>query len=137
MSYASTYDWYVFPAPPDEKKPYKAAEFSNGHKWGMTKDPDEIRRDFARWPDAGVGVPTGPENGIWVLDVDTVAGHDVDGDAELNRLTAVYGALPPTRQARSPSGSIHYYWQWPEDTHIRTSTSKIGPGIDVKGAGEG
>jgi hypothetical protein len=127
--------WHIFPAPPGEKKSYKAGKHSNGHKWGMTKDPDEIRLDFTRWPEAGIGVPTGPENGIWVLEVDTIAGHGVDGVAELNRLTAVYGPMPPTRQARSPSGSIHYYFRWPDDVEIRNSASKVGGGIDVRGAG--
>jgi bifunctional DNA primase/polymerase-like protein len=51
--------WSVFPVPPGTKKSYKSAERSGGRAWGMTRDPDEICRDFTRWPDAGIGIPTG------------------------------------------------------------------------------
>src|SRR5215831_18807729 len=115
LSYAKSRGWHLFPAPPGEKKSYKSAEYSGGRPWGMTCDRDEIRQDFMRWPDAGIGIPTGPVNNIWVLDVDTVKGHGVDGVAALQQLEAIHGALPPTLQVISPSGSQHYYWQWPDD----------------------
>ena len=41
--------WFVFPAPPGEKKSYKSAEHSDGRKWGKTKDVKEIERDCKRW----------------------------------------------------------------------------------------
>src|SRR5262249_39796253 len=48
----------------------------------------------------------------------------------------IHGALPPTLQVISPSGSQHYYWQWPDDgTVIRNSTSTIALGIDACGVG--
>jgi hypothetical protein len=131
------YGWHLFPADVHAKKSYKSKQYSNGRNWGMTNDPEEIQRDFTRWMRAGIGIPTGPENKIWVLDVDTVAGHGVDGLTSLKQLKATYGPLPPTLQARSPTGSLHYYFQWPDDgaTIIRNTTSTIAPGIDVRGAG--
>jgi hypothetical protein len=136
LSYVSNHGWYIFPAPPGEKKSYKAAEHSGGRPWGMTNDPEEIRQDFARWPDAGIGLPTGPVNKFWVTEADTPKGHDVDGLASRKQLEATYGPLPETLQAISPTGSLHEYWQWPDDgIVIRNSTSKIAPGIDVRGVG--
>src|SRR5262249_48730213 len=111
-------------------------EHSGGRKWGMTNDPQEIRQDLARWPLAGIGIPTGEVNGFWVTEADTPEGHDVDGIASRKQLEATYGPLPETFQVVSPTGSVHDYWQWPDDgIVIRNSTCKIAPGIDVRGAG--
>lgn len=134
LAYASQ-GWLVFPAPRGERKSHKSAEYSNGRRWGATADQDEIREDYARWPLANIGIPTGAENAIWVLDVDTKEGHGIDGIASFQALIKEHGELPPTFQVESPSGSRHYYWNWPLDRVITNSTSKIGPGIDVRGEG--
>jgi hypothetical protein len=128
-------EWQIFPAPPATKKSYKSAAQSQGRKWGMTADPEEIKADWERWPDANVGIPTGKINGIWVLEADTHVGHGVDGVANLKELEALHGALPKTRMAKSPSGSVHYYWRWIEGMEVRNSASKVAPGVDVRGEG--
>jgi hypothetical protein len=122
LEYASKRDWFVFPADikDGEKKSHKSAEFSkDGRRWGATKDPAQIRHDFKRWPDA-IGIPTGPDNKIFVVEADTVKGHDVDGLASLAKLEAEHGTLPPTLEAESPSGSVHYYFKYPSDGRNRT-----------------
>jgi hypothetical protein len=124
----------VFPAPIGTKKSHKAAKFSNGEPWGMTKDSDEIRRNFNKWPDANIGIPTGPENGFFVVEADTIEGHDVDGLASLAALEATHGPLPATRESESPSGSVHRHFKHP-GFFIKSSASVLGPGIDVKGDG--
>jgi RecA-family ATPase len=134
LYYAETMQWAVFPAPPGEKSSHKAARFSDGRKWGATKDAEEIRRDFAHWPDSNIGIPTGAQNGIFVIDVDTPTGHDKDGIASLAALETEHGKLPPSLQAVSPSGSIHYYFRHP-GFHVKNSTSEIGSGIDIRGDG--
>lgn len=127
--------WDVFPAPPGEKKSCKSAEYSNGAKWGKTRDPEQIRRDFQRWPNANVGIPTGADAGFWVVELDTPKGHAVDGIASLHMLEEKHGKLPPTLMAASPSGSLHHYFKWPDAVVIKNSASGIGPGIDVRGEG--
>ena len=131
LSYAEL-GWHVFPAPRGEKKSHKSEKFS-GRKWGMTTDPDEIKRDFQRWPLANVGIATGSESGFWVVEVDTKEGHDVDGGASLRALEEKHGPLPDTLTGQSPSGSIHRYFNWPADREIRNTT--IAPGVDVRGEG--
>jgi hypothetical protein len=145
LKLAETYD--VFPAPINEKKSHKAKRFSNGRNWGMTRDKDEIRADWERWPDACVGVPCGPANDLWVMETDTRAGgHAYDGEETLAGIVAQHGGLPETRKARSPSGSIHYWFKWPTDggdpiTNTVGATDKkgvqsgIGNGIDTRGEG--
>src|SRR5262245_2901787 len=136
LSYAAR-GWYIFPAPHDltVKKSNKSAAHSNGRRWGATRDVDEIRRDFACWPDANIGIPTGVDNGIWVLEVDTKEGHDVDGIASLATLEDRHGKLPDTLSAQSPTGSDHRYFQWPANAVIKNSASEIAPGVDVRGEG--
>jgi hypothetical protein len=129
--------WPVFPAhSTGQKKSHKAAEYSNGQPWGKTTDPDEIARDFAKWPNANVGIVTGVDSKIFVVEADTPEGHDVDGIASLRALEAKHGKLPKTLMAESPTGSLHYYFNWPSaGTTIVNSASEIGPGIDVRGQG--
>lgn len=129
--------WWVFPAhSTGQKKSHKAAKYSNGQPWGRTIDPDEITRDFAKWPKANVGIVTGVDSKIFVVEADTPEGHDVDGIASLRALEAKHGALPKTLMAESPTGSQHYYFNWPSaGTKIVNSSSEIGPGIDVRGSG--
>jgi hypothetical protein len=130
--------WRIFPAviKGKQKKSHKSAKHSGGVNWGATRDPEQIKRDFARWPDAAIGIPTGPDNGFFVLEADTKqGGHAHDGMASLQALMAQHGLLPDTRMALSPSGSWHYYFRWPEGQTVLNSTSQVGPGLDVRGDG--
>jgi hypothetical protein len=143
LSYAIERRWDTFPADISfdkatgkfNKKSHKSAKHSNGAKWGKTRDPEEIRKDFTKWPKANVGLPTGKDNGFWVCEADTLKGHNVDGIALLRALEKKHGALPKTLMAESPSASLHYYFNWPKGVEIKNSTSAIAPGIDVKGEG--
>jgi bifunctional DNA primase/polymerase-like protein len=135
VAYAS-HGWAVFPVPPGTKRSYKSAEHSDGRAWGMTREAAEIRADFTRWPDAGIGIPTGAVNGIIVVEIDTVAGHGIDGSNSLAQLETKHGALPDTLQAISPSGSVHRYFKHPgAGIKIISSASELGAGIDVRGDG--
>ena len=78
LSYAAR-GWHVFPAPAGEKKSHKKAEYCGGVNWGTTINPKTIYKDFRKWPDANVAIVTGIESGIFVIEADTAAGHDVDG----------------------------------------------------------
>ena len=137
LGYATERGWKVFPALIEDgkKKSHKSAKYSNGENWGATNDQDEIRHDFAKWNAELVGIPTGPEQGFFVVEADTLEGHKVDGIASLRALEAKHGPLPDTLMAESPTGSLHCYFNWPSEGTIRNSTSKIGPGIDVRGQG--
>src|SRR5215470_16253752 len=135
LAYAA-HGWAVFPVPPGTKRSYKSAEHSDGRAWGMTREAAEIRADFTRWSNAGIGIPTGAINGIVVIDADTIAGHGVDGIAALGQLQAKHGPLPDTLQALTASGSLHNYLKHPgAGIKIKCSNSELGPGIDVKGDG--
>jgi hypothetical protein len=135
LSYARS-GFAVFPVPRGTKMSFKSAARNGGVRWGATRDPLEIERDFERWPTANIGIPTGKENKFWVMELDTAA-HGVDGAATLARLVEKFGELPATLQALSPSRSLHFYFCYPIDgAIIRNDTSKrLGSGIDVRGEG--
>jgi hypothetical protein len=135
IAYA-TAGWAVFPVPPGEKKSYKAAKHSDGRRWGLTKNLEEIRANWERWPNANIGIATGVASGFFVIDADTLEGHGVDGIASLRELIAAKGPLPKTRMAESPSGSLHFFFTHPgEGIKIKNSDSELAPGVDVKGDG--
>ena len=128
-AYASR-GWRVLPIKPQEKRP------------PMGRWQDAATTDFATiemwWTQLyrghGIGVATGRESGIFVLDVD-VAG-DKGGDDTLATLENVYGALPDTPTVTTPSGGTHYYFALPDGVEIRNDAGKrLGLGLDIRGEG--
>jgi hypothetical protein len=94
-----------------------------------SSDPAKIRQWWERWPDANVGIATGPESGIFILDVD-----GAQGEASLSDLAKRGFILPDTYSVKTGRGS-HLYFLWEEDADIRNSQSKLAPGLDIRGAG--
>jgi hypothetical protein len=133
LRYATERGWAIFPAPRGEKKSHKSAKFSDGRRWGATADPNQIRRDFNRWPKANIGIPTGAVNRIFVVEADTPLGHNVDGISALTSLELQHGKLPATLMAESPTGSLHRYFNHPGD--VKIVSRALVPGVDVKGDG--
>lgn len=88
--------WHAFPVPPGTKESHQSAKFSDGRKWGATTDPQEVRRDWRRWPDAGLGLVTGPKSGFFVVEADMAEGHDVDGIGNLAALAEEHGGWDDT-----------------------------------------
>ena len=149
LRYATERNWHVFPALiiGKQKLSYYAETEPrrSGLKWGMTCDHDKLRYYYGQKPRAGVGIPTGPINDIFVVETDMKeAGHRGNGEEALAILVAANGALPDTLMARSPSGSLHRYYRWPRDggPAIKNSSNRIALpdgtlalGVDVRGDG--
>jgi RecA-family ATPase len=96
-----------------------------------TVDPDVIRKWWARWPHAMIGMRTGPESGVWALDLDVDEGKngiEAFFDLAQGRL------VPETIKTRTPRGGVHMFFAWTEG--VKNSTGKLAPGIDTRG-GEG
>ncbi len=132
LEYALEYarhGWSVFPCNID-----KSPKTRNGLH-DASKDPEQIKAWWTRWPDASIGAPTGPVNGWWVLDVDRPKKPgDPDGLVSFAELEAKYGQLPATMKQRTGGGGFHYFFKW-NGQKIRNSTGKVSPGIDVRGDG--
>jgi Bifunctional DNA primase/polymerase, N-terminal/Primase C terminal 1 (PriCT-1) len=133
-------DWAIFPlhTPAGDgcscRKPGcenvgKHPRTANGLK-DATADPELLLKWWSMWPQANVGVRTGAESGIVILDVDPCRG----GDDALHGLERAHGALPATIEALTGGGGRHIYFKHPGQ-EIRNSADKLGPGLDIRGDG--
>ncbi|MEY9401745.1 hypothetical protein ABIF66_002940 [Bradyrhizobium japonicum] len=135
--------WYLFPVIADAKLAKKIPAFSarqtNGNRWGSSNDPAYLDRLFARLRarNAWIGLATGPDSGIFVVDIDTIKGHGDgrDGHGSLRNLVEKYGPLPSTLTALTPSGGEHFYFNYPRDGRKVVSRANVMPGMDIKGWG--
>lgn len=98
-----------------------------------TSDPSKIRGWWTRWPDANIGIATGPGSGIFVLDVD-----GEEGQASLKALPP----LPRTLRVLSGrmgsdgiSNSFHLYFNCPDGTNLNNSPGLLGKKLDIRAAG--
>ena len=95
-----------------------------------TRDPATIHEWWDRWPDANIGIVTGAESGIFVLDVDGARGKE-----SLIEFAQRGCHLPDTYTVRTGGGGQHFYFLWPEGVAVRNSQSRIAPGLDIRGQG--
>ena len=99
-----------------------------------TIDEDQIRKWWAVWPRAMIGIAAGARFGAWVTDEDIDAKKNIDGRETMARLEADHESLPRTLTSITPRGGKHRLFRW-TGINIRNSVEEIGPGIDVRGAG--
>lgn len=119
--------WPVFPCKPD-KKPYTEHGLLDA-----TKDPEQIRKWWNRWPRANIGGATGSASGRVALDVDVKNG--APGLDSLQALVDELGeAILDTAVVQTPSGGLHHIYRQNGEV-IRNSAGKLGPGLDVRGDG--
>jgi hypothetical protein len=113
---------HVFPCRPRAKEPAT----TNGCK-DATRGHDVIEGWWRQNPDFNIGIATGPNSHIFVLDVD-----GIDAEVELKNLEAQYGRLPATVEAITGDGR-HVFFEWADDQPVRNSAGKLGPGLDIRG----
>lgn len=114
------------------------------HDWQTfaTTDREQIALWWgAEYPGANIGVATGRESGIWVLDVDEGRKRDgtfKEGLYSLTRLMDEHRGLPPTTVHRTGGGGTQHFFRIPDGIEIRTVVGGLGkdfPDIDIKGEG--
>ena len=117
----------IFPCAPGAKQPLIKA-------WPekATDDLDTIRDWWATWPNANVGLPTGPDNDLLVLDIDVKAA--ADGFASLAELEAQFSKLPDTVRVDTPTGGAYLYFRYPKEVSVGNKAG-FRPGLDIRGAG--
>ena len=95
-------------------------------------DYDQIKVWFHDyWPRSNIGVVTGKESGIFVVDIDTKKGG-IEKWMELEQKHD----LPDTPIVKTGSGGAHVYFKWPEHIVIPTRATLFeGIGIDLRGEG--
>ena len=122
--------WRIVPIRPGEKRPAL-----NSWQTIATNNPDTITEWFSGpYHDHGIGIATGPESGIFVLDIDIA--ETKAGDETLADLEEHYGRLPETLTVLTGSGGWHFYYRYPTNLEIRNDAGRrLGPGLDIRGTG--
>lgn len=121
--------WHLFPVRPDKRPLTK-----NGVN-DATDEQDKVVAWWAKKPTALIGVRTGAESRLFVLDFDVDLEKDLDGTRWLREMEAEFGPLPKTPRVATPRGGEHVYFNYPEGRMVRNSAGKLAPGVDVRGAG--
>jgi Bifunctional DNA primase/polymerase, N-terminal/Primase C terminal 1 (PriCT-1) len=94
-----------------------------------TSELTQVHRWNDQFPLCNWGIATGTKSGLFAV--------DCDGDAGLDWLKArIDGgdSLPESWAVKTPRG-LHLYFSVPQDATIRSSASKIAPGVDIRGEG--
>lgn len=85
----------------------------------------EVRAWWETWPDADIGIITGPVSGRFVLDVDEEKGQ-----------RSLQGKIVPTTQTVKTKRGFHYHFSWNSSLiGLATTKKKIYPGLDIRGEG--
>jgi len=113
----------VFPVRRD-KRPRTEHGFKDA-----TLDPDTIRSWWTRFPDDGIGMPTGSLSGIVAVDIDPRNG----GSVAFAKLVEEFGQLPAGPSVITGGGGTHYYFQHPGGT--APVVHGFRPGLDFQGDG--
>lgn len=96
--------------------------------YDATTSVHEVESWWNAFPRANVGVRTGAESGLVVVDVDGQAGAE-----SLHSLTARHGRFD-AQWVRTGSGGWHAYLAHP-GVPVPNSTRRLGAGLDVRGDG--
>jgi hypothetical protein len=99
-----------------------------GHE-RATDDLDLLEKVFRRHPHADAALRATDK--LTMMDVDVK--HGLDGRVYFADLEERYGSLPECPTVQTPSGGFHYYFK--AVPGIRSSVSRLGTAVDVRGAG--
>jgi hypothetical protein len=93
-----------------------------------TTDAAKITAWWSAQPDRNIGIATGKESNLTVLDVD-----GDEGVASLTELTKGHGGMPETPCVTTRPGRYHYYFRYSEE--VKTTVKKLGAGLDTRNDG--
>lgn len=104
-------------------------------------DPTLLKRWWRQWPQANIGIPTGPVSGLIVLDIDPRHGG-LDSFAHLQRalrhraddLHCAPVFLLATCLQRTGGAGLHLMFGWRDHLEMGNAVGFAGyPGLDVRG----
>jgi len=118
----------IFPCKPNQKAPLTQHGFKDA-----SNDAGIIETWWGNHPTANIGLVTGKEANLVVVDVDVK--NNAGGMESLKKLQDECGEFN-TRVVRTPSGGLHYYFSYPEAV-VEPIKCKTGfrKGIDIRADG--
>lgn len=123
----AAHGWPVFPLRGKLPARPKAAGGRGFHD--ATTDPEVIERMWRAYPGANIGIRTGEQSGLAVLDIDPPHG----GIDALNRIELERGCLPGTLMQLTGSDGLHMLYRW--QPGLGCGTNVWGLGLDLRGEG--
>ena len=131
LQISTEFGFSVFPCreKPQGDKKAKSPYTNRGYK-DASRDEEQIRSWWHSFPNAMIGVPTGIENGIFVVDIDV--SPDKDGEASFNELGV---GDPYTCQTITISGGRHLIFAYPAEYELKNTAGALGKDIDTRGDG--
>lgn len=139
---ATGHGWRVFPLVAGRKTPRRQL---TDWEAKATRDPDRIRRWWARHPTDNIGIACGP-SGLVVVDLDVAKPGDTPPEAwpdvagggveVLDELARCRGHEPAaTWTVQTPSGGRHRYYLAPPGRQLRNTAGRISWKIDTRAHG--
>lgn len=118
------------------KSPGKHPRTDHGVKQATT-DADQIAAWWGQWSNANIGVATGKESGIFVVDYDkNKSGDDrLCGMEAFDQDSAKFAEVRDTLQIQSGSGGRHAIFQYPKEVQIGCRNKINHSHVDVRGDG--
>lgn len=126
LHYAREWKWRVFPVEARGKRPLT----KNGCL-DATLDENQIRAWWAEFPNANIGIATGKESNLAVVDIDVHKG----AKSEDLFVGGLGEEIYQTIGIQTGGGGLQFYYLFPADFDLRNSTSQIGKWIDIRGTG--
>jgi len=117
----------IFPCEVNGKSPIT----TNGYK-DASSDPNQIKIWWENHPNANIGLATGKDANLVVIDVDVK--NDVGGMESLEQLENECGRFD-TLMVHSPSGGRHYYFKYPQGNPSIGCRTNLRSGIDIRANG--
>jgi RecA-family ATPase len=121
-----TYGWSVFPTRPRSKIPYAGFDWKDE----STNDLRKIANWARQYPDCNWAVDCG-KSGLFIVDVDNKPDESKNGFKTLEA-QGLNGLDHAAFIVRTPSGGMHYYYQYKGPT---SASRALGPGLDTRGVG--
>jgi len=110
----------------DCQSPGKHPRTPHGLK-DASKDPEQIKKWWTKWPGSNIAVATGKISGLTILDVDKKSG----GFESLDQLKVQFGPLPETPYSFTGGGGRHIFFAYEP---IKNAVG-IMPGLDLRSDG--
>lgn len=115
-----------FPLKERHKAPPLIPDFPNQ----ATRDEDQVRKWWSKWPDANIGTSTtkyGDNQALLVVDCD-----GPDGATNWATIQSTQGTAPETFTVKTPRGEHHYYTV---PNAVKQSAGKLAPKVDIRSKG--
>lgn len=106
-------------------------------------DPDQVERWWRQWPEANIGIATGEQSDLWVVDVDGRESVDLgngvivpQGENSLRMVEdQLKKKLPETLTVMTGGGGYHMLYRYPDDGKHYGNRAKFLPSVDIRGEG--